>query len=68
MSDLAQLFQIDPLNLTDQDLDEIIKGFRASRHLFQAGNMKAGSTKPKTEKQQKLDALKDKLDINLGSL
>lgn len=53
MSDLATLFARDPLSLDDKDFQSIIEQFRASRHQFNLGNKQAGSTKPKTEKQQK---------------
>lgn len=63
MSDLATLFARDPLELTDQDLDAIVAKLRESRHQFNAGNMRAGSTKPKTEKQKQAEELGSKLDL-----
>lgn len=65
MSDLAELFARDPLSLTNEDITHIIEEMRKSRHAFNAGNMKAGSTKPKTEKQQAIANLADKLNISI---
>lgn len=63
MSDLADLFARDPRDLTRDDIREIVKGFRERRHLFNKGNLKAGSTKPKTEKQKVAAELSKKLDL-----
>lgn len=57
MTDLATLFARDPLSLTQTDLTLIIDEMRKSRHAFNAGNMRAGSTKPKTEKQKALSEI-----------
>lgn len=65
MSDLAELFARDPLQLSQQDIETIVIEMRKSRHAFNAGNMKAGSTKPKTEKQKQVSALVDKLNISI---
>lgn len=65
MTDLSTLFARNPLDLTRGDITTIIEAFRKSRHQFSLGNVKAGSTKPPTEKQKKLSALADKLDIKL---
>lgn len=65
MNDLAELFARDPLTLTDANITTIIEEYRKSRHAFNAGNMKAGSTKPPTEKQKAMSSLADKLEINL---
>jgi hypothetical protein len=65
MTDLSTLFARNPLDLTREDMTSIIEAFRKSRHQFNLGNTKAGSTKPPTEKQKKLSALADKLDIKL---
>lgn len=51
MTDIAELFARDPLDLTDQDLDAIIAKLRASRAAFNegakgAGNMKKMAPKP----------------------
>lgn len=53
MSDLQTLFASDPLGLSKKDFETIVETFRNSRHQFNLGNKMAGSTKPKTEKQQK---------------
>lgn len=65
MTDLAELFARDPLTLTQSDLTSIVEEFRKSRHQFNAGNIKAGSTKPKTEKQKQVSELIKGLDISL---
>ena len=63
MTDLAALFARDPLSLTQADISTIVDEMRKSRHAFNAGNMKAGSTKPKTEKQKSLAALAANISI-----
>lgn len=65
MTDIATLFARDPLGLTNSDIDLIISEMRKSRAQFNMGNLKAGSTKPKTEKQKKLDDLIQGLDISI---
>lgn len=65
MTDLSTLFSRNPLELTRDDLRTIIEAFRKSRHQFTLGNVKAGSTKPPTEKQKKINDLASKLDIKL---
>jgi len=65
MTDLAELFSRDPLKLTDDNIRSIIEEMRKSRHAFNAGNAKAGSTKPKTEKQKTIASLAEKLNISI---
>ena len=65
MSDLAELFARDPLQLSTQDLDTIIAKMRAGRAAFAAGNMKGGATKPPTEKQKAALAIADSLKLDL---
>jgi hypothetical protein len=65
MTDIAELFARDPLLLSQQDIETIVAEMRKSRHAFNAGNMKAGSTKPKTEKQKAVAALSEKLNISI---
>lgn len=65
MSDLAELFARDPLQLSNADLDTIIAKMRAMRASFNAGNMKAGSTKPTSEKQKAALALADTLKLDI---
>ena len=64
-TDIAELFARDPLLHTDKDLDAIIGKLRESRHQFNLGNARAGSMKPKTEKQKQIASLADKLDLKL---
>lgn len=65
MSDIQTLFDTDPLQLTDRDFEAIIAEYRKNRHAFNMGNAKAGSTKPKTEKQKAAEAIASKLDITI---
>lgn len=65
MTDLSTLFARNPLDLTREDITTIIETFRKSRHQFKLGNVKAGSTKPLSEKQKKVSALAEKLDFKL---
>jgi len=65
MTDIAELFARDPLSLNDQDISLIVDEMRKSGHAFAAGNMKAGSTKPKTAAQKQLSELQSKLNITL---
>lgn len=61
MTDLAELYARDPLQYTKADITEIVTSLRAQRAQYTLGNMKAGSAKPKTEKQKKMSALAGKL-------
>lgn len=65
MSDLQSFFSQDPLKLSDQNFEEIIKAFRQMRGQFTLGNAKAGSTKPKTEKQKATQSIADRLNLDL---
>lgn len=65
MTDIASLFARNPLQLTRADIDTIIDKMRQSRHAFNLGNTKAGSTKPLTAKQKEVASLADKLDIKI---
>lgn len=65
MADIAELFSRDPLSYSEQDVVTIVTEMRKSRHAFNLGNVKAGSTKPKTEKQKKLEELANGLEIDL---
>jgi len=63
--DIQELFARDPLQLTRPDIEQIVAEMRKSRHAFNMGNIKAGNTKPKSEKQKKLEALSTNLSIDL---
>lgn len=63
--DIAELFARDPLQLTQENIRTIIAEMRKSRHQFNAGNQRAGSTKPKTAKQKQISSLADQLKIEL---
>ena len=45
MTDIARLFAEDPLNLTKDNIDEIIAYYRTARVNFNNGEKAAGSTK-----------------------
>lgn len=45
MSDIARLFAEDPLNLTRENIDDIIAYYRTARANFNNGEKAAGSTK-----------------------
>ncbi len=45
MSDITDIFARDPLDLTDENIMSVIEYFRERRHMFNAGNLKAGTTK-----------------------
>lgn len=62
MSDLTEIFARDPLSYTKEDLRTIIEEMRKRRGQFNLGNMKAGSTKPLSEKAKAVDGL------NIGEL
>ena len=65
MTDIMELFSRDALSLSKQNIASIVEEMRKSRHAFNAGNMKAGSTKPKTEKQKQALSLAGVVDIKL---
>lgn len=65
MSDIATLFARNPLELTRADVDKMIDEFRKSRHAFNLGNMKAGSTKPPSAKQAEINSLASKMNITI---
>jgi hypothetical protein len=62
MSDLARLFQEDPLKLTKDDISTIIAKYREARGNFNLGEKSAGATK---KVAAKADGPKiTKLDLN----
>lgn len=66
MTDTSELMRRDPLQLTKTDIAEIVKVMRESRGRFNAGNMKAGSTKPKTEKTKQTESLASSLGLKIS--
>lgn len=64
-TDIAELFARDPLDLSAQNIDQIIARLREQRSQFNLGNAMAGSMKPKTEKQKTILDLAAKLDLKL---
>jgi hypothetical protein len=65
MNDLREILNRDPCGYSKGDLETIVEELRASRHQYNLGNKKAGSTKPKTEKQKEIGGLKLELDLDL---
>lgn len=65
MTDINAIMQQDPLKLSEQDIDAIVDTMRAARKQFNMGNVKAGSTKPKTEKEKALAGLNLSLKLDL---
>lgn len=63
--DMSELFRRDPLSYSDQDIDIIVARFRESRKQFDLGNKKAGSTKPLSATQKKVEELGNKLSLDL---
>jgi hypothetical protein len=63
MTDLSELFARDPLTYTKEaaELETVISEMRKKRAQFNSGALKAGSTKPLTEKQKQVLSLKEKI-------
>ncbi len=62
MTDISELFARDPLQLSKQDIGQIVARFRESRKAFNLGNVRAGSTKAPTPKQRATSDLLAKID------
>lgn len=63
--EIHEIMAEDPLLMTREDISEIISEMRKSRKNFVAGNLRAGTTKPKTEKQKQVADLASKLDLKI---
>lgn len=61
MTDLSELYSRDPLQLTKDDIEELVKSLREKRGQFAIGNMKAGSSKKPTAKQAAVASLTERL-------
>jgi len=61
LSDIGDFFTMDPQKLVRENIDEIIKVYRAARQQFVLGVTSAGSTKKVTAKQPKITNLDDLL-------
>ncbi len=46
---IQEVFDLDPLNLTRENIDDVIEYYRTRRAQFKAGKMDAGATKLLTE-------------------
>ena len=69
---LRELMERDPLELTDENIDTIIAGYRGLRAKYNLGDTKAGSPRPKTKPAAlaglDTDGLKSKLGSALSKL
>ena len=68
MSDIAELFARDPLELSKQDLGEIVTYYRQKRAQFNLGDKTAGSTKKMKADTPKIKMSADELLKGLGLL
>lgn len=68
MTDIAELFARDPQKMTRDDITAIVQKLRESRHQFNMGNVRAGSTKPKSAAQKRGEELLEKTGLNLKDL
>jgi len=66
-NEINELMEKDPLSLTNDDIRSIISMYREMRSRFDAGNLKAGSIKPKAVPKalKGLDTATLDLDIQL---
>lgn len=62
MTDIAEIFSLDPLSLTKDNITEVITVYRKARAQFDLGAKGAGSTKKVTAKGPKIT------DIDLAEL
>lgn len=67
MSDIAELFARDPLELTKADIGEIVSYYRTARAAFNLGEKSAGSTKKMKAGPKEPTEVKDLKDL-LGDL
>ena len=67
-TDIARIFALDPLGISNKDLKALITELRSYRHQFELGNIKAGSTKPKTDTQKAVVELADKVTLDIKDL
>ena len=51
-TDITQLFNRNPTEMTDRDIDKIIEEMRKKRHLFKAAPSTAAAPKTLTDKQK----------------
>ena len=67
MSDLAALFDKDPLQLTAEDKTEIVRAYREAQHMFNHGLTSAGATRKIKEPKAKITDLSAILgkDLNI---
>jgi len=62
VTDITELMSRDPVNLTDENIDQIIEEYRKKRHLFQSA---PAGTKPKRAKKVSEATQKLNLEIDL---
>ena len=68
MSDIAELFARDPLELSKQDIGEIVNYYRQKRAQFNLGDKTAGNTKKMKESTPKVKQSGEELLKGLGLL
>ena len=63
-TDVNELFNRDPLSMTDEDIDKIIMEYRKRRQMFNAAPASAAAkTKTLTDKEKAVSSLKIELDL-----
>lgn len=63
MSDLQTLFARDPLSLSRQDLETIVRELRERRKQYNLGNQSAGKAKPQSAKAEAAKKVTGQLNI-----
>ena len=63
MTDINKLFSDDPLNHTNENIDQIIAEMRKRRHLYKAGPAQPKATTILTDKQKAVSSLKIELEL-----
>jgi hypothetical protein len=65
MSDMTELFNRDPLKLTNEDIDQIIEEMRKRRHLYKSAPATSTGAKPTLTAKQKAVTSKLNLDFDI---
>jgi hypothetical protein len=67
VSDIGELFARDPLELSKENIGEIIKYYREKRAQFNLGDKTAGSTKKMKQVEPKIKASAEELELGWAS-
>lgn len=62
-TDINELFNRQPTDYSDEDIDQIILHYRTTRHTYRANPAHAAAAKPKTAAQKRVSGLDIKLDL-----